>query len=158
MAAVWRSILDRRHTASSILFHSSSLLLRRSFTSYNLTHLINHNNDDESELLPYERALKYKRPPTIKYYPHTHRDTDFYNSVSLIGVVTRPVCPINTKNGGNAGAYTVLKVNNTSSSSQSTHRHVWYVIYLCLCSVLLIVYQCTYATGLLYCSGFSMFR
>lgn len=133
MAAVWRSIFGRRHRGSSLLFHSSSLVLRRSFTSssssslsYNSTHLINYNNDDESELSPYERALKYKRPPTIKHY---HRFTDLNNSVSLIGVVTRPVCPMNKKPGGNAGAYTVLKVNNTSSSSQSNHRHIWYVIH-----------------------------
>ncbi|KAK1389382.1 Primosome PriB/single-strand DNA-binding [Heracleum sosnowskyi] len=123
MAAVWRSI----HRGSSLLLHSS-LVVERSFTSslsYNSTHLKNHNNDDESELSAYERALKYKRPPTIKHY---HRDTELNNSVSLIGVVTRPVCPINKKTQGNAGAYTVLKVNNTSSSSQSTHRPVWILL------------------------------
>lgn len=127
MAAVWRSIFGRTRGGSSLLFPSSSSLLRRSFTS---TQLINQIGDDECELSPYERALKYKRPPTIKHY---HRYTDLNNSVSLIGVVTRPVCPMNKKPGGNAGAYTVLKVNNTSSSSQSNHRHIWYVIHPFLC-------------------------
>lgn len=113
------------------MLRSCSLLLRRPFTSSSLsytnsTHLINQYRDDESELSAYERALKYKRPPTIKYY---HRNTELNNSVSLIGVVTRPVAPLNKKTGGgNAGAYTALKVNNTSSSSQSTHRHIWILL------------------------------
>ncbi|WOH05975.1 hypothetical protein DCAR_0625398 [Daucus carota subsp. sativus] len=116
MATVWRSIFGQRNRGSSFLvfFHSSSLMSRSfrssssSSLSYNTAKLVNQISDDGTELTAYERALKYKRPSTIKY------QEELSNSVSLIGVVTRPICPVKSKSGGgDLGAYTVLKVNNT---------------------------------------------
>ncbi|XP_017255682.2 protein OSB1, mitochondrial [Daucus carota subsp. sativus] len=131
MATVWRSIFGQRNRGSSFLvfFHSSSLMSRSfrssssSSLSYNTAKLVNQISDDGTELTAYERALKYKRPSTIKY------QEELSNSVSLIGVVTRPICPVKSKSGGgDLGAYTVLKVNNTLSSCQTTRRHTWILL------------------------------
>lgn len=57
--------------------------------------------------------------------------------------MTRPICPVKSKSGGgDLGAYTVLKVNNTLSSCQTTRRHTWYDIllpYFCMGVYMLVV-------------------